>query len=744
MKAYRRLVVLSFVLVGVWTGGCTLDTPPDLDRGYFDSNGDWVDGFDARHCGRDKNDLSKLVDCFAKPEYANAKEDAVTCVLETEWKCQIVATQEHPCNCGYQYDVINDKCVRADREYIGGKSANEINCKEYDVAHCGIKDEYKEFELSDLYKKGIDAYINCEDEMLNATDVACKNIAAPGYEYRCTASACASGFHTVPVLDAELQKCVEDTVEACGSFDNDCTTKEGVLTEHVFCENGQCKADACKDDYYLDTSDSVCKPQTVENCGSNGEINCKEAYPGAVENSLSCENGVCIVRCIGDEIRSETGECFTQSWTACGPKKRNCFDEFSNADPDGGKAVCFEGECKIQCNMETEVQGYGGRCISKVCEDGFRWVENGETGLGDCMPNNSIEHCGVAAGTDQGADCRLSTGFELALCMHPTDNINKLMLDLQCNEKTAQEVVEAYTTENTRYAEFVCSAVTCRSGYSIKITKNEEAEQTYYSCESYDLKSCGSNKVDCTAEPFWEGGKCFVDDDGKGNCVATSCKVGGYLDLIKCRPNTAVSCGAPNHACKSNEFCGIRTRKDEAGNDVTEAACLDACPNGQDSENRVCYDNQTSIQYCGIKKVSCIANHRGSNESVRTCDNGVCNLESCLEGYHRCLDNDSENPCECSGAKDANGYCCEKNTKEHCGIERSKCKSQSVGGGIPGGASLEKRCSSGSDGATCTSYDDVAYTEVSITMCEKTGTAEMGEVGVVPGGGFSPAPQLIK
>ncbi len=695
MKANRSLVVLSFILAGMWTCACELEHARDSEQGYFDVNsGAWKDGFDERHCGRDKIN-NNLVDCFAISKYANAKENAVKCVFDTEWRCQIDSTQTHPCKCGYQYDNKNDECVRVDKEYISEESTdiNDPICKEYDKTHCGIKEEYKALDLSYLNENGVDAYINCKTDYLNATELNCINIAAPEHDYQCNALACVPGYHLAPAADAEIQKCVEDTVEACGSLDNNCTTKGGVLPDHILCVDGRCKADACDDKYYLDAADSMCKPQTVENCGVEGNIDCKKQYSDATESSLFCENGACVVKCSDGKIQSETGECFTQSWTACGPTKHNCSVDYKEAEPSKNKAECVNGECRINCSAD-EVQTKLGKCISKVCPDGYRWVETGDTGEGDCVPNNSIEHCGVAAGTDQGVDCRSVEGYEFALCIHPTDSLNDLMFDLKCEYKSAQQVVEEFKSESEQYDEFICSALTCKSGFTLKdnMTKVDGKNQGYYNCESYRINSCGSNKVDCTLEPFWDEGLCYVDEDGKGNCIATSCKAGGYLDVIKCRPNTAASCGTANHACKTNQYCGIEDEK---------AACLDACPDGMSSENRVCVDFNSSIQYCGeFAKASCIANHRERNESVRTCVNGICELTSCLNGYHRCKDDDSENPCECSGPKDATGYCCEMNTKQRCGIDRVKCSAS--GSGIGGGVAIASlHCSSGTDDAKC-------------------------------------------
>lgn len=556
------------------------------------------------------------------------------------------------CETDHQYRLSDDEhaAITADPELFklyDKDSKGKLNwCQEFDAKHCSTE-----------VRNGISVYKNCFETLpfVDARRGAeCINLFGEEkgrYDFQCSAKQCSPLYHLESDPDdisGTVSICVLDSDSRCGEQGN-CNEKDGIAENSGYCDHvagdAVCKARSCADGFYLN-SDSQCAPQTDQNCGPDGADNCIEIYRDEPHGHAACLNARCKLNCDGD-YEEIGGSCVEK-----------CDQNHGYYRVEGTTS------CELRCNERQILEN--GECVNK-CNPGFHLdrecMQNSLVTDNCCLPNNTVEHCGIG-----DLNC-LADGAELVICLDPKhDTIpepkmpNDRCLSPEALEETWIANIQSFKTESTDYENLKCSAARCDKEHNrIFIDVDADPKDAtidkpgYYFCESATIQRCGRDRISCKDdELFWSSGNCFVDSSGYGICVATECKTGGYLDLIKCKPYNASHCGVENTKCAENQFCDEDTGK-----------CVEVCDEKKKNYNGVCYNPKTSIQYCGDQKELCVADHINKHEALKKCADGKCVLERCLFGYHKYYE------------ELLNAWVCEEDTSEHCGERREKCQSGS-------------------------------------------------------------------
>ena len=568
---------------------------------------------------------------------------------------------EDACDTVHQYRLTDDEhaAITADPELFKlyeKDSKGKLNwCQEFDAKHCSTE-----------VRNGISVYKNCFEALPNIDarqGVECINMYGDEkgrYDFQCSAKLCSPLYHLErdPNDDTgKLSVCAIDTDEHCGDLGN-CNDIEGVAENSGYCNyvggEAVCNARACAKGFWLN-ADAQCVPQTAQNCGSDGANNCIETFGNVANGTAECKNEECRFIC-------NDGYEAAHNTTACLELCDQNQGYYRNPEND---------ECELRC--ASNQQQIEGRCVNQ-CDAGYHLdtecLKQASLPNNCCIPNNTVEHCGI-----DDRNC-LDDGAELAICFDPlNDHIPEPeipkgeCIDPKQLEAQREALLLSFRSDSSNYKDLKCNAFRCDSehnrsfvavGAGDQIGKKDDSLGYYY-CEPATVQRCGRDRINCKDdELYWSEGNCFVDNTGYGICLANACEAGGYLDLIKCKPYNANHCGVDNIKCPDAQLCDESTGK-----------CVNRCADNQRSFNRICYDPNTSIQYCGTQKESCIADHNNKHEALKKCENGRCKLVRCLYGYHMYDD-------PVTGQ-----VICEEDTSDHCGVNRVICKSSSFGNSLP-------------------------------------------------------------
>jgi len=225
---------------------------------------------------------------------------------------------------------------------------------------------------------------------------------------KCTVIGCKEGYH----LSAEKERCQPDTVNACGSHNNDCEKQDG--WKEGECIETKCHVTDCLSGHHLlslEDSGVViefdrCVEDTLLFCGPEAK---------SCENPLwdlsSCENGKCVpLKCYYLLCLKEDACVDGTTTAACGNELacQQCLDN----------EICYSGECIArECHEEkdctlfrgmNEVWCEAGKC-SWSCRttDGYGWF--GAICAANCEREEDA-HCGANEVCIDGNQCECVPG----------------------------------------------------------------------------------------------------------------------------------------------------------------------------------------------------------------------------------------------------------------------------------------------------------------------------------------------
>ena len=488
--------------------------------------------------------------------------------------------------------------------------------------------------------------------------------------------------------------CEKDSVEQCGSADNDCTRMKG--WKSGVCAEAQCVAKECKEGYEtkngkctatqpdLGCADNEhiynkqCEKDTLDHCGSH-DNNCSEIEGWG---SGICKRGECVVTRCADRLVLKNGKCIEDSTSnddptlKCGVGEHEYNSECEKDSPEhcgthDNNCTLIEGWkngiCQNSACFITECQeGYAisnGACSSTsvttpdlVCGDGTHIFEE------NCE-EDTTENCGT-----HGINCANIDGWQSGSC-------------------TNAKCVASSCKENYTLNDGTCNAV-------IPLECNENQHVYDGTCENDSVENCGVHGTSCTYMTGWLTGKC----DQK-MCIPTQCNSGFCIDQT-----THICVGGSNTSA-----CGINGGACVAcspGQKCTNGQCvtpLPECSSTQHIHEEGCEDD--SEFNCGGHGIKCdIANASGNK-----CENKKCVITGCKEGFYShdnaCLANTNDNCGEygkkcgsdsanhitssacyaptgtcyatgCDSSSHLYNYTCEIDNNENCGKHGNTCKTE--------------------------------------------------------------------
>lgn len=263
---------------------------------------------------------------------------------------------------------------------------NEHRCYRYDAVNV-VAQEQKckdEFDCCGLDREMARRYIHAFNNNICPKQYMCKNIDEPGEEhYYCKYSKCPIGLHVMPDSD----ECVEDSLTSCGSDNNNCLERKGMLLAE--CIDGECSALACDSHHHLQIVDEkkniyACADNTLEACPVFDEdgniafdkdgntrikscsVDISKGEDSAVCGEKGCQFDTCLMNYHLDENKKH---CEKDSFEHCGAWYNDCRNN--------GKKT---GRCEYNHLGEPI-------CVAEDCDSGYTLVGD------ECLPNNN-EHCG--------------------------------------------------------------------------------------------------------------------------------------------------------------------------------------------------------------------------------------------------------------------------------------------------------------------------------------------------------------
>ncbi len=429
----------------------------------------------------------------------------------------------------------------------------------------------------------------------------------------CSTSSCTSSQYVDPVSG----ECVENSVQSCGRYDNDCSSLAGWLSGE--CNAGKCEAMACLSGYHIDANKKQCIADTNECCGSEcrkcGELEkCQDAacvVSGCVQGEELC-SGVCI------DITSDINNCGGCS-SACRPQRDadvvNCDNQRCVYSCNSGLEQC--GSAEIPNCVDIKTNGnYCGNCTTKCSSD-----ESCKDGR--CVPNEcAIGKHKVASG-ECVDDTKNACGPNARDCASVVSNAS----DVKC--VSAQ-----------------CFPASCASNYHMS------TDGTY--CEKDGTDACGSYNNSCMNISDVASADCV-----SGKCVVKRCDSGKHVNssATGCEDDSVSACGAVGNACSSKSHAAVS---------CPNGTCRYQCDTGYtdcngNPSNPNCLSLSSDAGNCGLCGNKCQSK---TNAKTPTCSGGQCQYQ-CDTGYTNC--NTATNPsCIKINGTDVN----------NCGACGSQCQSK--------------------------------------------------------------------
>ena len=409
------------------------------------------------------------------------------------------------------------------------------------------------------------------------------------------------------ITDDELIYCTANKIIEVNvkcSEDKDCDETYGITKGK--CNNNECNAIECMNEYHLTISNGIgkCELNNNDNCDGTQcvlsefaevvqcierkcvDMICKEgAHLETDENGLN--------KCIGDNVYHckdkvcvdlpgwISGDCVDSKCRAdvCA----NGYHVLNNLNDDQYYVACERddefncGAHKFSCEQQLNKVGVehytcqNAQCEVGKCKDGFHW-----TGRNDGCEENSVDHCG-----SWNNDCKNITGWSSGSCTKDSNDL------------------------------YECVIATCGSEYFMSDERK---------CIPNTNEHCGNAKTQCTAEnPY-----CTKGNDGY------------YCASV---------CSQGLKQCKSGCF-NVKIDKNNCGDCdnicVTGDNMISECGNGNCIYN--CNDGYANCD-CNDGSSNCDASNRNYKNG---CETHLVNMDGCgkcSNGYANC-DGKWENGCE--------------------------------------------------------------------------------------------------
>ena len=492
--------------------------------------------------------------------------------------------------------------------------------------------------------------------------------------------ACFKGTHTYN------GECEEDSIENCGSHDNNCMENKGWYDAE--CINGTCIMSACLDGYT--ESDNAClsanqccgefckqctnepkkklcaEDDCVENCANESEINCggscinpniSTTYCGSDENCVPnicgpqtikgwqegiCDNGTCKATECKPGYYVYNGKCEADNNDHCGDYDQSC----TTSSIKGSLTVsCEAGQClALSCDNAHILTGNS--CFPRDCIDGqIKCTDDGTTGQlyhcnnnqwiedNTCPDNNSCNSEGTACGTCINGKTKCDntgTTGKIYTCTSgewPSEATRECTNSRSCNSTgTACGSCINGTTSCYDNSNNIGTVRTCNNGRL----------ENPVSCSTVSCNSDKSNCGDCVNNAT----RC-IDRSDIG--TIETCKSGEwYWD----KDDLAASCHDVSCDSTGKYFCGVckNTTVATCQNNSDRVGQLTTCTGGKIhttpcSNDASCDSSGLSCGTCQNRVISCKNN--GNVGQLSICDYGVeTNIQNC-PGNTKCK-NDSE------------------------------------------------------------------------------------------------------
>ena len=473
----------------------------------------------------------------------------------------------------------------------------------------------------------------------------------------CQLSPCMANQHMGP------GGCEPDTVNACGTADNDCLSRPGWV--NAVCDNGTCYATECSAATKLVDGNcelgeceggflagGECVKSTVERCGSVSN-NCSITVPGW--DNGDCIENICVPSsCVlGYHLNDSHSGCVADTNEVCGESHLKC---------DAGQ-VCTGGECRENCGT--------GEVLCSV---------NNVMTCAD--PNTNTQYCGVLEGCVEYTACDTEAGEVCVAgeCKQYRCNAP----DTLCSTANGNECINvgAEDEDNCGACGYSCAdhdiqnaksnicldgacQYTCETGY-VNVGTGKTSQTIECIDPKTDSRYCGATS-DVDPGESCGAGKVCVD----GSCVYNSCSSPDTLcsatdgnQCINVRSDRADHCGACNYKCSEHAI------QDATSNACAGGECQYVCNtgfvnvgDGATSQTIKCIDPATDRAYCGATATS---------KGIKCGSGQVCVDRKCV--YNSCSSPDTL----CSTS---NGNACinvNSNDSDHCGTCNYKCSDHPI------------------------------------------------------------------
>ena len=382
-----------------------------------------------------------------------------------------------------RYIVIDNKsCYRYDKnlDYPEGSliCKNELDC-------CGLERKIARKYILAFNHNMCPSEFKCH---IPETDI-------PGDVHYCFYSGkCLRGLH----LSSDEKKCEDDTVYACGSYNNNCLEKKGV--EKAECIDGVCNALVCDSQHHLvktSPKTHACAVNSVDACPAHdedgsivyeqdGSIRLKSCSLLEGDASATCtEHGCRVESCEnGYYLDQNETHCELNSFDHCGAWYRDCHINGMST----GNCQLIDGDYS---------------CVATSCEDGFTPVN------GECRPNNN-ENCGldgsgtvVKCGADYVCDSLIATCVkkssgcgEFTMCDDVCVNTQSSPshcggCNISCGTNSYCHKGTCICINNMKDCDFV---IGCETDFQIRhLSSCKECAEGYYDINNNKLDGCELN-----------------------------------------------------------------------------------------------------------------------------------------------------------------------------------------------------------------------------------------------------------
>ncbi len=513
----------------------------------------------------------------------------------THWQngeCQNNICVVTECSEGYQAANDGKSCV-ADCKSGQHYDSSVQKCVVDDIDNCGLTGK----TCASIIPQWVAG--TCEAGVCKVSE--CSAGFKPAQEQLSCVSNCDVGMH----YDEDVQNCVDDDIENCGSKGKSCASMISQWVDGA-CEDGVCKVSECSTGFkpafdqlscasdcqtgqHYDNNDQRCVDDDLNNCGATGK-SCAASVTQWVAGI--CEAGVCKVsECAegfmpafdqlscasdcqsGQHYDNSAQKCVDDDVDNCGAADKHCSDIV----PQWVGGSCEAGVCKVsECVDGFIPTGDGLSCVSD-CPGGTRCKSNDQIVCIDPMTNNSF--CGA------DSDCQnYSTCVEGEMCINGT-----------------------------------CTLKYCTDGVSVICTTSQPP--ACINIKASDAQNCGSCGYDCSKHPqnhassnTCSSGDCLYEcESGYTNC--------GEAKVPNCILNAnfqtdSNNCGGCGTQCSTqDEYC--------KNGKCVKSSCKDSCQYNDECVN--------TNDHCGTSCTNC-----GSLPYVASsqCVSGSCKIDTCTSNAH--------------------------------------------------------------------------------------------------------------